>query len=217
MPAVPATLKSLKSALRTQRVNLDNIAKQTSEHQDLNAVSHTPNSANSLSFSSRKEAKAYYRSQKKQNRDELRTFIRSLRSQHHAERRDRRGMRHERWAAKRALKREAKQLKRAIKKEKRQRKREIKRAARRDHRQAKREGKMREQVDGIADRFESTKEQRRVETDIQDDAERRRKEEEDEYFRKVEAKGREMAADDARRAQIGMQESGVVEDKARLN
>lgn len=114
------------------------------------------------------------------------------------------------------MKREAKQLKRAIKKEKRHRKREIKRAARRDHRQAKREGKMREHVDGIADRFESTKEQR-LETDIQDDAERRRKEAENEYFRKVEAKGREMAAEDARWAQIGMQESGVVEDKATLN
>ena len=110
-------------------------------------------------------------------------------------------------------------MKRAIKREKRQRKREIKRAAKRDYRQAKREGKRREHFDGTADRFENArthKEQRRAHTNSQEGGERRRKEEEDEYLRRVEAKGREMAAKDARWSLGGAHESGVVEEKVVL-
>ena len=190
LPATAATLKSLKSALRSQRSDKG--------HAGTAETSRAP------TFSNAKEAKAYYRNEKRQSRDELRAFARSLKSQYQTQKHERRAFRYQKRDLKRAVKREARQLKRDFKQQKRNRRHTAKQA----YREAKRQGKRSERCGGVAQRGEdagmvdgqSGEQQTGV---VREEDEVRRQEDEGQYTRKVEAQSREMTAEDARWAAGG--------------
>ena len=186
LPATVATLRSLKSALESQR----------SKKGHAESIDTSP----ALNFSTAKEAKAYYRNEKRQSRDELRAFVRSLKSQYRTQKHERRAFRYQKRDLKRAVKREARQLKRDFKQQRRNRRRTAKQA----YREAKRQGKRTERCDGVLVQGEEDtgiyNEQRGQQTGVVGEEGETRRQEAEEYARKVEAKSRQMAAEISRLA-----------------